>query len=126
MELHQAIYQRRAVRDYHNSVSDHLVIDRLIDAAIQAPAALNQQPWIFAVVRNQRVFDGLSGQTKTSMLSEIVGGDGIITVEESKSTETSLEASSDSTHSKLDQGDVYENGCGTSSLRRRRTAMEQF
>jgi len=70
MELHKAIYGRRAVRDYLDNAVDHSVIERLIDAAVQAPTALNQQPWIFTVVRNQRVLDELSGQAKTYMLSQ--------------------------------------------------------
>lgn len=70
MELHKAIYERRAVRDYLDNAVDHSVIERLIDAAVQAPTALNQQPWIFTVVRNQRVLDELSAQAKTYMLSQ--------------------------------------------------------
>lgn len=70
MELHNAIYERRAIRDYLDSTLEHTVIERLIDAAIQAPTALNQQPWIFTVVRNQHILEELSTQAKTYMLSQ--------------------------------------------------------
>lgn len=73
MELHNAIYERRAVRDYVDSPLEHAVIERLIYAAIQAPTALNQQPWIFTVVRNQRILEELSTQAKTYMLSQHSG-----------------------------------------------------
>jgi nitroreductase len=70
VDLHKAIYERRAVREYSDSAVDHAVIDRLIDAAVQAPTALNQQPWIFTVVRDQRKLDQLSSQAKAYMLAD--------------------------------------------------------
>jgi nitroreductase len=70
MDLHKAIYERRAVREYSDSAVDHEVIDRLIDAAVQAPSAINQQPWIFTVVRDQRKLDELSNQAKACLLAQ--------------------------------------------------------
>jgi nitroreductase len=70
MELHQAIYERRAVREYGPAAIDTDVLNKLIDAAIQAPTALNQQPWTFTVVRDQRKLDALSSQAKVHMLAE--------------------------------------------------------
>lgn len=70
MDLRKAIYERRAVREYSDSAVDHQVIDRLIDAAVQAPTAVNQQPWIFTVVRDQRKLDELSNQSKAYMLAQ--------------------------------------------------------
>ncbi len=69
MDLHKAIYGRRAVRGYSDGAVDREVIDRLIDAAVQAPTALNQQPWLFTVVRDQRKLDELSSQAKAYMLA---------------------------------------------------------
>ncbi|MCM0606290.1 MAG: nitroreductase [Xanthomonadaceae bacterium] len=55
-----AIYSRRAVRSYsHQRVSSELV-DKLIDAAIQAPSAMNSQPWGFVVIQNQELIHELS------------------------------------------------------------------
>ena len=70
MDIREAIYSRRAVRDYSPSAIDAEVINRLIGAAIQAPTALNQQPWTFTVVRDQRILDALSSQAKVHMLAE--------------------------------------------------------
>jgi nitroreductase len=70
MDLREAIYGRRAVREYLDQAVDHAVIDRLIDAAVQAPTALNQQPWTFTVVRDQRRLDDLSRRAKEHMLAQ--------------------------------------------------------
>jgi nitroreductase len=44
-------------------------IHRLIDAAIQAPSAVNQQPWTFTVVRDQKLLDQVSQAAKSHMLA---------------------------------------------------------
>ena len=41
----------------------------LIRAAIHAPSAVNEQPWAFTVVRDQRVLDQISDASKTHMLA---------------------------------------------------------
>ena len=68
MDLRDAIYGRRAVRDYLRKPVEQSVIKSLIDAAVQAPSAVNQQPWIFTVVRDERVLDQLSRDSKEHML----------------------------------------------------------
>lgn len=68
MNLREAIYGRRAVRDYLRKPIEQSVIMSLIDAAIQAPSAVNQQPWTFTVVRDQRILDELSRESKAHML----------------------------------------------------------
>ena len=47
MDLKDAIYTRRAVREFTAEPVDEKTIRKLIDAAIQAPSAVNQQPWSF-------------------------------------------------------------------------------
>jgi nitroreductase len=69
MEILKAIGERRAVRDYLPKPVDESVIRRLIDAAIQAPSAVNEQPWRFSVVLDQRNLDALSAECKTFMLA---------------------------------------------------------
>lgn len=73
MELHDAIYGRRAVREYLPKPIDQSVIKSLIDAAVQAPSAVNQQPWTFTVVRSERVLDQLSHESKAHMLKSHPG-----------------------------------------------------
>lgn len=52
--------ERKSVRHYQDKeVSDEL-IEKLLESAMQAPSARNQQPWEFAVVRNRELLDKLS------------------------------------------------------------------
>ena len=51
MELLQAINDRRSVREYSDELVDDALVRELIGAAIQAPSAINQQPWCFIVVK---------------------------------------------------------------------------
>jgi nitroreductase len=69
MDLNEAITGRRSVREYTALAVDEPTIHRLIDAAISAPSAVNQQPWTFTVVRDQSVLDRVSHDAKSYMLS---------------------------------------------------------
>lgn len=68
MDLKEAIYTRRAVREFTAEPVDERTIRQLIDAAIQAPSAVNQQPWSFCVVRDRAVLDHISNEAKAHML----------------------------------------------------------
>lgn len=68
MDLKEAIYTRRAVREFTAEPVDEPTIHQLIDAAIQAPSAVNQQPWSFCVVRDKAVLDQISNESKAYML----------------------------------------------------------
>jgi nitroreductase len=69
MDLDQAIYARRAVREYTDEPVDEATIRRLIDAAIQAPSAVNEQPWVFSVVRDRAVLASISSAAKAHVLA---------------------------------------------------------
>jgi nitroreductase len=68
MDLKQAIYGRRAIRHFTADTVDETVLRTLIDAAVQAPSAVNQQPWSFAVVRDRALLADISNQAKVHML----------------------------------------------------------
>ena len=68
MELHQAIYTRRAIREFTTQAVDRTTILRLIDAAVQAPSAVNEQPWSFTVVQDKAVLGRISTEAKAHML----------------------------------------------------------
>ena len=68
MDLKEAIYSRRAVRQFTGEAVDERTIRELIDAAVQAPSAVNQQPWSFSVVRDKAVLDQISNDSKAYML----------------------------------------------------------
>jgi nitroreductase len=74
MDVAAAITGRRAVRAYRPQALDEPAIRQLIDAAVQAPSAANQQPWAFTVVRDQRVLERLSAETKSYVLAHLPAG----------------------------------------------------
>jgi len=73
MDINEAIAGRRAVREYTAAAVDERTIHRLIDAAIEAPSAVNQQPWRFTVVRDQGVLDAVSREAKSHMVATMAG-----------------------------------------------------
>lgn len=74
MDLNEAIATRRAVRAYRPDAVDDATIRALIDAAIQAPSAMNEQPWTFTVVRSQPLLDRISQEAKAHMLRTTPAG----------------------------------------------------
>jgi hypothetical protein len=70
MELMEAISGRRSIRDYRPDPVAREAITRLIDAAIQAPSAMNQQPWSFVVIQKQSLLDRISHDAKAHLMSE--------------------------------------------------------
>ena len=68
MELMEAIRGRRAVRSYTEESISLETLKRLVDAAIQAPSAINAQPWHFTIIRNQAALDRISHAAKSHML----------------------------------------------------------
>ena len=73
MNLNEAIIGRRSVREYTPQPVDEGAISRLIDAAVHAPNAVNQQPWTFTVVRDQYLLDRISRGAKLHMLAMLAG-----------------------------------------------------
>lgn len=69
MDLKEAIYTRRAVRAFTAEPVDEQTLRGLIDAAIQAPSAVNEQPWTFCVVRDKTMLADISRRAKAHMLA---------------------------------------------------------
>jgi nitroreductase len=69
MDIHEAISGRRSTREYTKQMVDEATVRRLIAAAIQAPNAVNTQPWTFTVVREQTLLERLSREAKAHMLA---------------------------------------------------------
>jgi nitroreductase len=74
MDLQHVIMSRRSVREYTAASVDEPTIRRLIDAAVHAPNAVNQQPWTFSVVRDQNVLDRVSRAAKVHMQANMPAG----------------------------------------------------
>lgn len=74
MDVMEVIYQRRAVRSYRNEPVEEAVVRGLLDAAIQAPSAMNSQPWSFAIIQDRALLRSLSDRAKAHLL-QAHGGD---------------------------------------------------
>ena len=68
MDLKEAIYTRRAVREFTAEPVDEKTLRQLIDAAVQAPSAVNQQPWAFCVVRDRALLARISREARAHLL----------------------------------------------------------
>jgi nitroreductase len=69
MELLHAIYHRRSVRHFTDVPVHPAMIQDLLRAAVQAPSAINQQPWAFAVIRGRERLDRYSERAKAHLLA---------------------------------------------------------
>lgn len=67
MEFQDVLRGRRAVRDFKPDPVPPRLLRRLADAAVQAPSAMNEQPWRFSIITNPALLDRLSGLTKAHL-----------------------------------------------------------
>jgi nitroreductase len=74
MDIFEAIHSRRSTREYTEDAVERQTILDLIDAAVLAPNAVNQQPWMFTVVRDQAALDRISAHAKTHMIANMPPG----------------------------------------------------
>jgi nitroreductase len=65
-----AIYTRRSVRSYTSQRVESSTIRALLDAAVQAPTAMLEQPWAFIVVQDPDVLRQLSDRAKAMWVGE--------------------------------------------------------
>ena len=68
MDLLEAIRKRRSVREYTDEPVDDAVLRELIEAAVQAPSAINLQPWTFVVVKDPTRLSQISERAKSHLL----------------------------------------------------------
>jgi nitroreductase len=73
MSVMDAIYHRRAVRNYTPRTIAQAVIRKLLDAAVHAPTAIREEPWSFAVIQDKTVLNRLSESAKERVRSEAQG-----------------------------------------------------
>ncbi|HVE12435.1 MAG TPA: nitroreductase family protein [Elusimicrobiota bacterium] len=73
MTVMDAIYGRRSVRAYAPQPLERTVIRDLIGAAIQAPTAVHEEPWAFAVIEDRETLRRLSDTAK-ELLHEVEHG----------------------------------------------------
>lgn len=71
-DVFSAIYDRRAVRDYTSESVTREDVRTLLHAAVQAPSAVNAQPWGFVVVQQPELIDRYARQAVDLLVAEPV------------------------------------------------------
>ena len=71
MTVVEAIYARRAVRSYTRERVAKDDLQALLRAAVQAPSAMNGQPWIFAVIEDRHRLARWSELAKSMVLRDL-------------------------------------------------------
>jgi nitroreductase len=72
-DLWAVLAGRRSVREYTEAPVADAHLHALIDAAIQAPSAINQQPWAFVVIKDRALLDIVSDRAKSHLLKASLG-----------------------------------------------------
>lgn len=54
MELYDAIYKRRIIRDFKNQIVQDNIIEKIIDAGLQAPTHDHLRNWEFVIIQNEK------------------------------------------------------------------------
>ena len=60
MDAMEAILTRRSIRRYRDEPVDEATITRLLEAAMAAPSANNEQPWHFIVIGDRALLDEIT------------------------------------------------------------------
>ena len=60
----EAIYNRRSVRDYFPQKVDNRIINSLLDAAVHAPTAKDEEPCVFVVIQDKGLLNRISDSAK--------------------------------------------------------------
>ncbi len=55
MELFEALYKRRSIRQYTSALIEKEKIDTMLKAAMYAPSAMDYRPWEFIVIDDQKI-----------------------------------------------------------------------
>ncbi len=71
VDVHDTIYARRSVRAYTGQKPDRATLRELLDAAVQAPTAIHEEPWQFLVVQDDATLKRLSDRAKELFADEV-------------------------------------------------------
>lgn len=81
MDAMEAILSRRSIRKYTNEDVSDETVKELLEAAMSAPSAGNEQPWHFVVIRDRKILNEIpnihpySGMLREAPLAILVCGD---------------------------------------------------
>lgn len=69
MDFMDVLRNRRAVRDFKPDPIAPAILRRLVDVAVLAPSAMNDQPWRFSVVTDAAMLERMSTAAKRHLLN---------------------------------------------------------
>ncbi|MBI5100116.1 MAG: nitroreductase [Nitrospirae bacterium] len=64
MDIFEIIKTRRSIRKFSDEPVSDEIIDKIIEAGTWAPSGLNNQPWKFAIIRNNELKTKISTLTR--------------------------------------------------------------
>lgn len=67
----KAIHARHSVRAYAPTPLDSATVQTLLDAAVQAPTAMHEEPWAFVIVQDIALLQRLSDMAKPLFVEEV-------------------------------------------------------
>jgi nitroreductase len=70
----EAINGRRSVRDFRPRRLDRPTVQALLEAAVHAPTAVHEEPWVFAVVQDPKLLARISDKAKAMWLRQMATG----------------------------------------------------
>jgi len=70
LEILEAIRTRRSIRKYTESAVPDDAIDTLLEAAMAAPSAGNEQPWHFIVIRDRNMLEEISKKHQYAQMAK--------------------------------------------------------
>jgi len=68
-ETMEVILGRRSIRKYRDTQIEEKALQAILEAAIHAPSARNQQKWHFSVIQNKEVMDKMVEIIKKNMMN---------------------------------------------------------
>jgi nitroreductase len=71
MSILEIIKSRRSVRKFKDITVESEKIDRLIEAAMWAPSAMNSQPWAFVIIQDKAILQTISDSSKKYLLENM-------------------------------------------------------
>jgi nitroreductase len=71
MDIIEAIYGRRSVRDYKPDPIIREWVEALVSAAVQAPSAMNLQPWAFFVIEGREALSEYAERAKRHLVETL-------------------------------------------------------
>jgi len=69
-QILERIKSRRSIRKFTSEPIDDAMVEQILTAGMWAPSGKNNQPWKFAVVKNQELLKSLAGLTHYSKIIE--------------------------------------------------------